>query len=310
MHFEDYYQTLGVDRSASTEQIKRAYRKLANKHHPDKNKDDPNAAEQFAKVSEAYEVLSDRDKRAKYDRLGANWKHGDSFAPPPGYEQHFRQGPGGYGFQSTSGAGEFSDFFEMLFGQASRNGGGGASFEDLFAGASGGHRFEHARNPGAAPTEQTHELSITLTEAYHGASRQLRLQGPHGEQTIDVKIPKGAANGTKLRLKEHGLLLKISVASDPRFELSGNGNLTATVRITPHIAALGGKTDVPTMAGEVTMTVPPGTASGSKLRLKGKGMPTRDGGAADLFVRIMIDAPKSLTEEQRKLYEQLRDAEG
>lgn len=309
LKFEDYYKTLGVGRSASADEIKRAYRKLANKHHPDKNKDNPDAAEQFAKVGEAYEVLSDKDKRAKYDRLGENWQQGDQFQPPPGYEQHFRQGPGGFSFQSTGGAGGFSDFFEMLFGQAAQGGhGGAASFEEMFGGAGGGHRFENPGQTRQAP-EQTHEISISLTEAYHGGSRQLQLQGPAGTQTIDVKIPQGAVTGNKLRLKEHNLLLQINVAYDPRFELSKTGDLTTTVKIAPHVAALGGKADVPTMEGDVTMTIPPGTSSGAKLRLKGKGMPKRGGAEhADLFARVMIEVPKELNEEQRKAYEQLRDA--
>lgn len=312
LKFEDYYKTLGVDRSASADEIKRAYRKLANKYHPDKNKDDNKAPEMFAKVGEAYEVLSNKENRAKYDRLGENWKAGEQFQPPPGYEQHFRQGPGngGFNFQSTGDAGQFSDFFEMLFGQAAQGGrGSGAGFEDMFGGAGGGHRFE---NPGQARAaqrvpEQTHEISITLTEAYHGASRQLQLQGPAGTQTIDVKIPKGTTTGNKLRLKEHNLLLKINVAKDPRFDLAANGNLTTTVKVAPYIAALGGKVDVPTMDGTVTMTLPPGTPSGAKLRLKGKGMPKRSGDQADLFARVMIEVPKTLSEQEKKLYEKLRD---
>lgn len=308
LKFEDYYKTLGVDRTASADEIKRAYRKLANKHHPDKNKDNPKAAEMFAKVSEAYEVLSDKDKRSRYDQLGANWQQGQSFDPPPGFEGfggQFRQGGGGFQFQGGGGGG-FSDFFETLFGKAN-HAGGGASFEDLFGGAGGGHRFE---NPGESRprAEQTHEITISLTEAYHGSTRQLRLQGAGGEQTLDVKIPAGATSGTKLRLKEQGLLLKINVASDPRFELGGNGGMTTVVRVAAHTAALGGKVDVPTMDGTVTMTLPPGTSSGAKLRLKGKGMPRRDGEHADLFARVMIEVPKKLSEEERKAYEQLRDA--
>jgi curved DNA-binding protein len=311
LKFEDYYKTLGVDRSASADEIKRAYRKLANKHHPDKNKDNPDAKDKFAKVGEAYEVLSDKDKRAKYDRLGENWQHGEQFQPPPGYEQHFRQGPGGFEFNSTGGAGGFSDFFEMLFGQAARGGGhgGGASFEEMFGGAGGGHRFENPGQPRQAP-EQTHEIGVSLTEAYHGASRQLTLQGPAGTQTIDVKIPKGTTTGNKLRLKEHNLILKINVGKDPRFELAPNGNLTTTIKVAPHVAALGGKADVPTMDGTVTMTIPPGTSSGAKLRLKGKGMPKRGGADnADLFAQVMIEVEKELSEAQRKAYEQLRDAD-
>lgn len=316
LQFEDYYKTLGVERSASADEIKRAYRKLANKHHPDKNKDNPNAAEQFAKVGEAYEVLSDKEKRAKYDRLGANWKHGEQFEPPPGFGGAFRQGPGGFNFQggqAGGSAGGFSDFFEMLFGQAAQ-GGGSAAFEQMFAGSAGqggGHRFENHGQGFKQPrqAEQTHNLQVSLTEAYHGATRQLRVQGPQGEQTIDVKIPKGATTGTKLRLKEHGLLLKIIVASDPRFGLASNGDLTTIVKVPPHIAALGGKADAPTIDSTVTMTIPPGTSSGTKLRLKAKGMPRRKGEPADLFARVMIEVPKELSEEQRKAYERLRDAE-
>ncbi|MEO0475084.1 MAG: J domain-containing protein [Planctomycetota bacterium] len=314
LKFEDYYKTLGVGRSASAEEIKRAYRKLANKHHPDKNKDNPDAAEQFAKVGEAYEVLSDKEKRAKYDRLGENWKQGEQFQPPPGYEQFFRQGQpggghgGGFSFQSPGGAGGFSDFFEMLFGQAAQSGNGNAaSFEEMFGGAGGGHRFENPGQPRQAP-EQIHAISISLTEAYHGGSRQLQLQGPAGTQTIDVKIPKGTTTGNKLRLKEHNLLLQINVASDPRFELSKTGDLTTAVRVLPYVAALGGKADVPTVEGDVRMTIPPGTSSGAKLRLKGKGMPKRGGADhADLFARVMIEVPKELNEELRKAYEQLRE---
>ena len=309
LKFEDYYKTLGVDRTASAEEIKRAYRKLANKHHPDKNKDNPKASEMFAKVSEAYEVLSDQDKRAKYDRLGANWKHGDQFEPPPGFsgfDGQFRQGPGGFSFQGGGGGG-FSDFFEMLFGQASRGGGGG--FEEMFGGAGGGHRFENPGSPRQA-TEQTHEISVSLAEAYNGATRQLSLQGPAGTQNIDVKIPKGATTGNKLRLREHNLLLKINVAKDPRFELDQSGNLTTTIKVPPYVAALGGKADVPTMDGLVTMTIPSGTSSGARLRLKGKGMPKRGSDEhADLFARVMIEVPKELSEEQRKAYEQLRELE-
>lgn len=320
LKFEDYYKTLGVARSASADEIKRAYRKLANKYHPDKNKNDKKAPEMFAKVGEAYEVLSNKENRAKYDRLGENWKAGDQFQPPPGYGGQRRQGPGtgpgGFHFQSGGDAQGFSDFFESLFGQASGGPGrqaGGASFEDIFGSASGdfggGHRFENPGQRQAPQTPaQTHELTVSITEAYHGASRQLTLQGPAGTQTIDVKIPKGTTTGNKLRLKEHNLLLKINVAKDPRFEIDNKANLTTTIKVPPHLAALGGKVDVPTIENTVTMTLPPGTSSGAKLRLKGKGMPKRGAeGHADLFARIMIEVPKELTDEQKQLYEKLRE---
>lgn len=315
LKFEDYYKVLGVERSASADAIKRAYRKLASKFHPDKNKDDPEAANKFSKANEAYEVLSDPEKRKKYDQLGQNWKDGQQFDPPPGFGSQFNPGQGGFSF-STSDGGGFSDFFEMMFGQAARGGGGGGggrsaagpNLEDLFGGRAGpgfgGAGANHA--PRQAPPQE-HELTVSLTEAFHGGSRQLRLQGPGGEKKIDVKIPAGATPGTKLALKREGLVLKINIAPDPRFELDGKGNLTTTVNIPPWLAALGGKVDVPTMEGTVSMTVPPGTASGGKLRLKEKGMPRRKGEPADLFVRLMVAVPKVLSDEQKDLYEKLRE---
>lgn len=304
LKFEDYYKTLDVARDASADAIKRAYRKLANKFHPDKNKDDPQAAEKFSKANEAYDVLSDPEKRKKYDQLGADWKHGQSFDPPPGYGSQFRPGQGGFSFQGGD-AGGFSDFFETLFGQQARGRGGGAGFEQMFTppgGHGGGPRMQ------AAPREQEHELTISLHEAYHGSTRQLRMQGPQGDKNLDVRIPPGSTTGTKLRLKNDGLVLKLKVTPDPRFELAGR-NLTTTVRVMCWDAALGAKADVPTMDGTLSLTVPPGTASGAKLRLKGKGMPGRrkDDAPGDLLVRVMVDVPKTLTDGQRELFEKLRD---
>ncbi len=306
LKFEDYYKTLDVPRDASADVIKRAYRKLASKYHPDKNKDDPQAAEKFSKANEAYDVLSDPEKRKKYDQLGANWKHGQSFDPPPGFGSHFRPGQGGFSFQGGD-AGGFSDFFEMLFGQQARGGAGGAGFEQMFTqpgGPGGGPRMQ------AAPREQEHELAVSLHEAYHGSTRQLRMQGPQGDKTLDVRIPPGSTTGTKLRLKNDGLVLKLRVTTDPRFEIAGR-NLITTVRVMCWDAALGTKADVPTMDGTVSMTIPPGTASGAKLRLKGKGMPGRrkDDAPGDLLVRVMVEVPKTLTDDQRELFEKLRGDE-
>ena len=289
--FKDYYETLGVARDAAADEIKRAYRKLAQQFHPDRNKE-PDAEKKFAEVGEAYEVLSDPEKREKYDRLGANWKAGQDFRPPPGYEHaHFRGG-GGHGFETV----DASDFFEALFGGAPRSHGGRAShFEELFrqAGASTGHA--------STPREQQADLTISLTEAHHGTTRRLDLQGPDGHQTIDVKVPAGTKPGSKLRLREHGLLLKIHVAPDPRFKIAGN-NLTTDVKLSPWEAALGAKVDVPTLDGTVTMTIPPGTSSGGRLRLSEKGL----GGKGDLFVRVQIAMPKELTDTERNLFEQLQ----
>lgn len=304
--FEDYYKTLGVARDASADEIKRAYRQLARKHHPDVNPDDEDAAKRFAQVSEAYEVLSDPEKRKRYDTLGANYKAGQEFRPPPGFEGFGGARDGGFGFDPSGGAGGFSNFFDALFGQMGRNqqrpGGGGTSFEDLFAGSVGGDpRGTRARAP-----EQTHPLNISLHEAYHGASRTLNLRGSTGRTTLEVKVPPRTKPGSKIRLREHGVLLKIEIAPDPRFTLDGV-NLHTDARIAPQVAALGGPAPIETLDGIATVTIPAGTPSGRKLRLKGKGLGP-ESKRGDLLVRVMVDVPSSLSDTQRKLYEALRDA--
>ena len=288
--FEDYYKTLGVSRTASADEIKRAYRKLARELHPDRN-DAPDAHERFSKVGEAYEVLKDPEKRKKYDRLGANWKQGEQFRAPPGFEDMFGGGGGG-------GGGDFSDFFSQVFGaQGGGARGGPDPFGRSFGGRGGGAR------PQAAPPEQEIDLTVSLHEAYHGGTRQLTVSGGMSTKTIDVKIPAGMKPGGKIRLKGENLLLKILVAPDPRFTVEGK-NLVADITLSPATAALGGKVDIPTFDGEVTLTVPAGIASGQRLRLKGKGL-----GDGDLFARLIIAAPKNLSDEQRDLYKKLRELE-
>jgi len=280
--FEDYYETLGVKRNAGADEIKRAYRKQAQQYHPDRNKE-ADAHERFSKIGEAYEVLKDPEKRKKYDRLGENWKQGEQFRPPPGYEDLFGGGGGG-------GGADFSDFFSSVFGRDGGPGGG-----NPFGGGGGA--------PHAAP-EQEIDLTVSLHEAYHGGTRQLTLTGgASGNRQIDVKVPAGIRPGSKIRLKGEGLLLKIAVAPDPRFTVEGR-NLVTAVTLSPAQAALGGKLDVPTFDGTVSLTVPAGVSSGQRLRLKGKGL-----GDADLFAELKITVPRTLTHEQRALYEQLRDLE-
>lgn len=305
--FEDYYKMLGVARDATADQIKSAYRKLARQYHPDVSKE-PDAQEKFGRISEAYEVLSDPEKRNKYDELGENWKAGQEFRPPPGYETFGgaggRQGRG-FSF-TTSDAGAFSDFFEQLFGaHTGRSRSGPAGFEDLFRGAQANGPAGGARQP-QSPAQE-HALTVSLHEAVHGTTRQLTLQGPQGTQRLDVKIPPGTAPGSKIRLREHNLLLKIDVAPDPRFVIDGR-NLIATVKVPDWQAALGGKVDVPTLDGTVTLTIPPGSQSDQKLRLKGKGLPARGKQpAGDLLARLIVTVPKPINDEQRQLYEKLRD---
>lgn len=288
--FQDYYETLGVKRDASQADIQRAYRQLARKYHPDVNKED-SAAEKFKQIGEAYEVLKDPEKRKKFDRLGADWKNGQEFTPPNDWGhspfQGGRPGAQGGGFSFQPG-GQFSDFFEMFFG------GDGTPMDDRFGAGPGRAR---ARQQPA----QEAEISITLEEAHRGTTRQLQMQSPQGTKRIDVKIPAGVSHGTKMRLKDQGVILKINITPHKRYAIEGK-NLNVTLPVTPAEAALGAKLPVQTLDGEVTITVPAGTSSGARLRLKDKGL---KGG--DMFVRIRIDVPKTLTEEERKLYEQLKE---
>lgn len=308
--YHDYYETLGVARDASQQDIQRAYRRLARKYHPDMNKD-RSAAEQFTKIGEAYEVLKDPEKRKRYDALGENWKEGQEFRPPPGWENvHFDygagRGAGGKGFSFQPG-GQFSDFFESLFG-------GAGGFENIFSQMGGQRPSARAAGPFAAgtatgrehATEQQVELTIPLEQAYRGTTRSIEVQGPGGRKTLDVKIPAGAVNGSKIRLRGEGLILKIAVAPHPQFQLHGH-DLTTDVRLAPSEAALGAKIDVPTLEGTIQLSIPPGAQSGQRLRLRGKGMPRRDKPHGDLFVRVMVVVPKTLSDDERTLYEKLRE---
>ncbi|MCC6579985.1 MAG: DnaJ domain-containing protein [Phycisphaeraceae bacterium] len=317
MKVQDYYQILGVARDASAQDIQRAYRKQARLFHPDVNKA-ADAAEKFSRLNEAYEVLKDPDKRKRYDQFGANWKGGEEFTPPPGYENfHFRQGapesgpgngPGGFRFRTSTsgngGPGGFSDFFEMLFGNPNVN------MEDLFAQMQGGHQGftgRQAHTHHAQPAEQETELAITLEEAFHGSTRQLTLSGPEGRKRVDVRIPAGSSNGSRIRLRGENLLLRLRLQPHDRYSVEGH-DLTVEVPIETWQAALGDKIQIATLDGPVTLTIPACTSSGARLRLRGKGLPKRGGERGDLFARLKIVIPKNLTDEQRKLYEQLKDS--
>jgi len=310
MQFQDYYKTLGVSKQASPDEIKRAYRKLARQYHPDTNKK-PEAEAKFKQVTEAYEVLSDQETRARYDQLGANYKSGQQFRPPPGFEQFFQQGRGGQGrggqgfhpgggySGGESGGDGFSDFFRTFFSETAQGAGGARSGASPFGDAFGGGAPPHAR-PASSQLHE-HTLTISLYEATKGTTRDLNING----QTVGVKIPAGINDGGKIRLGSHGLMLIIKIASDPRFERQGK-NLTVEVCLTPAQAALGHKADIETLDGTVTLNIPPATSSGAKLRLKGQGIPDRKGDPGDLYARVMIKLPKPLSEKQRDLYEQLK----
>jgi len=305
--FQDYYEILGVNRNASEDEIKRAYRKLARKYHPDVNKD-KGAEDKFKQINEAHEVLKDPEKRKLYDQLGPDWQAGQDFKPPPGWENvHFEFG--GPGAEAFDFGGGFSDFFEMLFG--GRMGGGGRA---------------SARQGSWVLRGQDHEaeIEIDLESAYHGVTRTLTLQGheidPQGQvhpkvQNIQVKIPPGVTDGTRIRLAGKGgegmgggppgdLYLKVHIEPHPRFTLDGH-NLQVEVPIAPWEAALGATVQVVTMDGAVNLKIPPGSQSGQKLRLRGKGFPKKGGERGDLIARLKIVVPKDLTAREKELFAEM-----
>lgn len=301
VRFKDYYETLGVARNASQDEIRKTYRKLARKFHPDVNKD-PGAESKFKEIAEAYEVLGDPQKRGKYDEFGANYRSGDEFRPPPGWEEasyQFYGDPSAAGFTRDDLSG-FSDFFETLFG-----------------GRGMGQSFRQARG-------QDHEAGITISleEAYHGGKKSIGLQtvtlDEHGRaqrqtKNYTVQIPPGTIDGMKIRLAGQGgavrgegaagdLYLHVSIAPHPVFKWSGK-NLEITVPIAPWEAALGAKVNVPTMEGKAALTIAAGTQSGQRFRLRGKGFPVRHPG--DLIITVQIAVPSRLSAEEKKLFEEL-----
>lgn len=313
--YKDYYEALGVSRDAGQDEIRKAYRKLARKHHPDVSKDS-GAEDKFKEINEAYEVLKDPEKRQRYDQLGANWQAGQEFRPPPGWETHFNFGSGfGQEHSFGGGAGGFSDFFEMLFGgQGFRQARGGP-------GAQAWHNFQQSG--------QNHEaiLQISLEDAYHGDSKTISMQMPavnaqgqvvHQSKTFDVKIPAGILPGQKIRLAGQGgegsgggrsgdLYLKVEIPPHPVYQLDGR-DLITDLRVAPWEAALGAEIEVHTLSGRVTLKVPAGTQSGQKLRLRKRGMPNPKGAQGDLYVVVKIMVPKHLSDREKELFEQLRSA--
>lgn len=289
MEYKDYYKILGVSRSADADTIKQAYRKLARKYHPDRNKE-AGAEAAFKEANEAYEVLGDAQRRKAYDALGANWKAGQNFQPPPGWSNATH----GAGFGGHMGGG-FSDFFSQLFG-----GMGGATGNAGMGGMFGGGDFEPGRQ---RTTASRARLAISLEDAYQGAQKSVRIDG----RTLQVRIPKGIAAGKSIRLAgqgEHGgdLLLEIEFLPHPKFSVDGL-NLEHTLRIAPWEAALGAKVTVPTLGGTVELALPAGTQSGKRMRLKDRGLP-----GGDQFVTLQVVAPPATTDAQRDAYRELEKA--
>ncbi len=312
VQYKDYYETLGVERDASADAIKKAFRKLARQYHPDHAKDKPGAEEKFKEINEAYEVLGDPDKRTKYDQLGANWQQGGDFTPPPGWGGGMGgMGPGAreYHFGGTG----FSDFFEQFFGGAGfAQGGRGYGAED-FGGYGGG--FQRAPSKGA---DLSADLLVTLEEANNGGEKQIsfRREGFSATETLKVKIPAGVREGQRIRLAGKGspgqagpgdLFLTIRLERHPDFEVDG-ADLIYDLEIPPWEAALGAKKTIPTLKQKVAVTVKPGAKSGSRLRLRGLGMKKPDGTRGDLYAVVEVIVDAATTEEQKALWEKLKAA--
>ena len=304
--FKDYYAMLGISKTATSEEIKQAFRKLARKFHPDVNPNNKQAEAKFKEVNEAYEVLSDPDKRKKYDQFGQYWKQaGQGF--PGG-------GPGDMGGVDFGQYGSFNDFLNELFGGAGpRSGRQSYSYRTPPGKPGSGFNDFGFPDSGIGGTQDTEAVIIlTFAEAFSGVQKRFSL----GNETIDVRIPGGAKTGTRLRLKGKGqinpmsqqrgdLYLKVELQPHTFFQIEGD-NLVCEVLITPDEATLGAAIDVPTPDGNVSVKLPAGVRSGQSLRLRGKGWPVAKGGRGDQFVKVAIAPPKNLTPQEREYYEKIR----
>ncbi|MCG6938092.1 MAG: DnaJ domain-containing protein [Gammaproteobacteria bacterium] len=322
MEFKDYYQTMGIERSASQDEIKRAYRKLARKYHPDVSKE-PDAEKRFKEVGEAYEVLKDPEKRAAYDQLGSNWKAGQDFNTPPDWDAGFEFRGGGFtgagsqfhGF--TDDAGTFSDFFESLFGRG---------FQQAGAGSQGGfqqHGFHQAGDDHHA------KILIDLEDAMHGATRSISLRVPGvdssghvttRERVLKVNIPKGIKQGQHIRLSGQGnpgvgqgkagdLYLEIEFNPHSIYRVEGR-DVYLDLPVAPWEAALGANIKAPTPGGLVDLKIKPGSANGSKMRLKGRGIPASSSNntAGDLYVILQVAIPPANTDSEKAAYEKMQQS--
>lgn len=297
--YKDYYKILGVDRNASEKDIKQAYRKLARKYHPDVNPGDKAAEDKFKEISEAYEVLSDKDKRAKYDQFGQYWQQAGQAGqpgagqPPPGWEEGF----GGFDFGAEAGEGGFGNLFDLLFGE----GRGGAATRD---------RRQRTWTP-TRGRDLEYEIEVTLEEAFSGATKIININN----RRIEVKIPKGVKDGSRIRLAGQGepsrgtqrgdLFLIVKMRPHPKYERRED-DLYTDAPVPYTTAALGGEIQVQTLSGRVNMKIPAGTSTGQTFRLAGQGMPKLQGtGSGNLYVRIKVMVPKTLSQKERELLEEL-----
>ena len=309
VQFRDYYETLGVSKSASTDEIRSAFRKLARKYHPDVAKDKKAAEEKFKEINEAYEVLSDPEKRQKYDQLGQNWNQPGGFQPPPqwggaqpggGFYRYGRE-DGGVEFE-FNGTG-FSDFFEAFFG----GGRGQSAFGGFGQRAAGAERGSDVEA----------DIMVPLEEVLQGSKRtvSLRRAGSNKVETYQVKIPRGVREGQRIRLAGQGepgerggksgdLFLRVRLARHPDFTVEGS-DLIHEVKIAPWQAVLGAELTVPTLEGNVRLKIPPGTQPGQRFRLRERGLPTSSGKRGDLYVEVQLAIPKKVTEKEKEIWSEL-----
>ena len=321
MQYKDYYAILGVEKTASKDEIKKAYRKLAKKHHPDANKGNKGSEDKFKEVSEAYEVLGDDEKRKKYDMFGsqAQYANGADFDP-----SQFGYGGGNVRYEYAE-SGDHSDFFNMffsegfdlssLFGGAARGGGRqtrvyqGDGLDELFGRANGQTRSMDGRHIEA-------QIEITPEEGAAGTEKRISLQTETGVRTINFKVPKGVRDGETIRLKGQGqpghngghagdLRMTVKLTSGGRFSLE-DGQLLTPLDVAPWDAALGAKQTVDPLDGRISVQIPAGVQTGSKIRITGKGYPNRDGSRGDLYIKVRLVNPAHLTPEQKTLYEKLK----
>lgn len=348
MEYKDYYKILGVERDATEAKIKSAYRKLARQYHPDVNKS-PDAVNKFKDINEAYEVLSDKEKKSRYDSLGANWQQGANFTPPPGFE-NFNFGQGG--FSQSFGGGDFSDFFSSIFGDLmggarGQRGSGRSSqsfsYEDLF----GGGRAQSRRQSNASNAyEQQKSENLDITQDLNVTAKDLMSDKPinvkmnsiekctncsggtvcsecggtgivNKTRNLTVKIPRGIKEGQKIRLKGEGKVDNYGRKGDLYFSIKlkdseytlDDETLTKTIEITPAEAAIGCKKDISTLHGVIGIKIPPETRNGKTLRLKELGLPKKTGGFGNLNIKISINLPKNISDKQKDLYKKLLEIE-
>jgi len=298
MAFIDYYKILGLDKKASDKDIKSAYRKLARKYHPDLNPNDTEAHKKFQQLNEANEVLSDPEKRKKYDQYGENWQHGEAYEQQRQQQQSRQQSYGGAqgfgGFGGGSGGEDFSDFFNSMFGGA----------------AGGGRSGRQAKYRGQ---DYNAELNLSLQDVSETHKQTITVNG----KNLRITIPAGVENGQTIKITGHGgpgvnggpagdLFIAFSVSNDPRFKRSGN-DLYNTIKLNLYTAVLGGEITAETLTGKVKLKVPAETQNGTKVKLKGKGMPVykKEGQFGDLYLTYEIEIPTNLTDKQKELFEEL-----